>query len=91
MSDLTTQDCAYCLDGFRPAGIDTILGPVYRECVACGVCETCYGQARFPVDTDYFERLVDALDCLDIEVDLCRDCLGVTTIRRTTTERTQQP
>ena len=28
-------DCVYCIDGFTPAGIDPIFGPVYRACHLC--------------------------------------------------------
>jgi hypothetical protein len=75
------DDCLWCVDGHVPAGIDPVLGPVFADCAICvELCTTCYGIGRTVALVGYFEMLCEALWHLGLEVNLCRECLGVTSI-----------
>lgn len=79
-SDLD-DDCLLCLDGHVPAGTHPVLGPVFHDCPICiEPCRTCHGWGLTVALVGYFELLTEALWHLGFEVNLCRECLGVTTI-----------
>jgi hypothetical protein len=88
MTTPSTIDCALCIDGFMPAGIDPIFGPAYRACFICTyTCAGCAGMAIFPAMHGYLAYLIDALYHLGYEVDLCRCCLGITAVYPTPQEQ----
>ncbi len=71
--------CLLCIDGLMPAGTDAVFGQIYRQCPSCiGTCALCEGAGCYPAEMRCFEFLVDALDALGYEVDLCRGCCGIT-------------
>ncbi len=73
--------CRLCVDLMMPAGIHSILGPIYRTCPACTTgCGECDGRGVFPASGGLFEHLANALDALGFDIDLCRNCLGVTAV-----------
>lgn len=77
------DDCLWCVDGHVPAGTHRVLGPVFTDCPVCvEPCAGCHGQGLTVALLGYFELLTESLWHLGIEVNHCRECLGITTITR---------
>jgi hypothetical protein len=85
--------CLLCIDGMMPAGIDPVYGPVYRDCPYCHPpCLECDGRALFPAIGGYpLELLIDALDALGFQSDVCRYCFGITSMWPTQTATPTAP
>jgi len=77
------HDCPLCVDGFQPAGIHPILGPVYIWCLADVICSGCAGHAVFPAtalaNLPHGWHLLDSAQTLTV----CRVCQGIVRIATT--------
>jgi hypothetical protein len=73
-------DCWYCLDGLIPAGIHTIIGPVYANCPFCTpTCVDCDGAGLYPADFDCLACMANHLIVTyRLVIVLCPGCFGVT-------------
>ena len=74
--------CEFCVEGFQPAGIHPVLGPVFQLCLVCiRACPSCDGFAVFPAFGMFGGyRLHDALAKRGLFVTQCRTCGGVTAV-----------
>ena len=74
----TAPDCAFCLDGFTPAGSAPILGDLYLSCTACHrACPACGGLAVFPAAYRDLGDFSAYLARHDLAAGLCPRCCGV--------------
>jgi hypothetical protein len=85
---LDVRACPHCLDGFTPAGVHAILGPVYRICRQSERCTSCANAAVFPADTRCLHCLTETLNTNGLTPVLCHACFGVLTVVPTTGEVT---
>ena len=76
--DLVTPDCAFCLDGFTPAGSAPILGDLYLACTACRrACPACGGLGVFPAAYRDLADFTAHLAEHQLGAGLCPHCWGV--------------
>jgi hypothetical protein len=76
--DLVNDDCPLCIDGFQPAGIHPVLGPVFVWCEADITCSGCGGRATFPATAFTATARTWAPAICDLQI--CRTCKGVITV-----------
>jgi hypothetical protein len=75
-----THDCPLCIEGWQPAGIHPILGPVMAVCRADMPCFGCDGIALFPLTDDSMTHFASLLAARGYRIDFCMRCLGVTDV-----------
>jgi hypothetical protein len=80
---VNTDDCRYCLDGYAPAGIHPLLGPIFIHCLICltwgdiNTCPGCNGQAVFPTDFPDMRECIHQLIAQGVTPIFCEDCDGI--------------
>ena len=74
----TGTDCAWCIDGYTPAGILPILGPVYTPCPHTQPCPACGNQCVFPATFSCLHCLHTHLTAHHANAVICPDCGGIT-------------